>query len=91
MPFDVVEALRDLGFRCPAANITAMLEEATKAKLSPVQVCERLAKLERRERDARNLGVDPIRWTVSLRCCFHRMNELELERALVVDRRVAAR
>jgi DNA replication protein DnaC len=56
MPFDVVEALRDLGFRCPAASITAMLEEATKAKLSPLQVCERLAKLERRERDARNLA-----------------------------------
>ena len=56
MPFDVVEALRDLGFRCPATSITAMLEEATKAKLSPIQVCERLAKLERRERDARNLA-----------------------------------
>ena len=56
MPFDVAEALRDLGFRCAPAAIASLLEEATKTRLSPAQVCERLAKLERRERDARNLA-----------------------------------
>jgi DNA replication protein DnaC len=56
MPFDVAEAFKDLGFRAPAEAIRALIEDATKAKLSPAQVCERLAKLERRERDARNLA-----------------------------------
>lgn len=56
MPFDVAEAFRDLGFRCTPAAIRALIEEATKAKPSPAQVLERLAKLERRERDARNLA-----------------------------------
>jgi hypothetical protein len=36
-------------------------------------------------------GVDPIWWTVSLRCCsLHGMYQLELDGAGVVDRRVAA-
>jgi DNA replication protein DnaC len=56
MPFDVADACKDLGFRAPPEAIRALLEDATKAKLSPAQVCERLAKLERRERDARNLA-----------------------------------
>jgi DNA replication protein DnaC len=56
MPFDVADAFKDLGFRAPPEAIRALVEEATKTKLSPAQVCERLAKLERRERDARNLA-----------------------------------
>lgn len=56
MPFDVADACKDLGFRAPPEAIRALIEDATKAKLSPAQVCERLAKLERRERDARNLA-----------------------------------
>ena len=37
------------------------------------------------------VGVDPIWWTVSLRCCsLHGMYQLELDGAGVVDRRVAA-
>jgi DNA replication protein DnaC len=56
MPFDVAEAFQELGFRAAPSAIRALVEDATKAKLSPAQVCERLAKLERRERDARNLA-----------------------------------
>lgn len=56
MPFDVAEAFQDLGFRSAPVAIRALIEEATKAKSSPAQVLERLAKLERRERDARNLA-----------------------------------
>ena len=56
MPFDVAEAFQDLGFRCAPVAIRALIEEATKTKASPAQVLEHLAKLERRERDARNLA-----------------------------------
>ena len=34
--------------------------------------------------------VDPIRWTGWLRCLLHGMDQLELGRAVVVDRRVPA-
>lgn len=56
MPFDVAEAFQELGFRAPSDAIRALIEDATKTKVSPAQVCERLARLERRERDARNLA-----------------------------------
>jgi hypothetical protein len=39
-------------------------------------------------------GVDPIWWTVSLRCflccCLHGVYQLEFDRAVVIERRVAA-
>jgi DNA replication protein DnaC len=56
MPNDVVRDLRDLGLRAPAEALHALLEQATKTRASPVQVCEQLVALERRERDARNLA-----------------------------------
>jgi len=34
-------------------------------------------------------GLDPIWWTVFLRCFFHRMHKLKFDRAVVVKRRVA--
>ena len=34
-------------------------------------------------------GVDPVWWTVFLRCFLHGMHQLEFERAAVVERRVA--
>ena len=37
----------------------------------------------------KRLGVDPVWWTVFLRCFLHGMHQLELERAAVVERRVA--
>ena len=52
---DPVEALRALGFRASAEALRALLAHATKAKLSPAEVCLELAALEKRERDARNL------------------------------------
>ena len=36
--------------------LKAFFAEATKARWSPVQVCEKLVALERRERDACNLA-----------------------------------
>jgi DNA replication protein DnaC len=44
-----------LGFRSPPETLRSLLEELTKTKASPAQVCERLFVIERRERDARNL------------------------------------
>lgn len=50
------DALRGLGFRTPREAMRALLEDATKRRLSPVQTCEQLVALERRERDAKNLA-----------------------------------
>jgi len=38
---------------------------------------------------AGDIGLDPIWWTVFLRCFFHRMHKLKFDRAVVVKRRVA--
>lgn len=56
MPFDVADTFRSLGFRASSESLRALLTDATKARLSPVELCERLATLERRERDATNLA-----------------------------------
>ena len=53
---DVADALRELGFRTPKDTINALLAELTKARASPTQVCERLVRLEKLERDQRNLA-----------------------------------
>lgn len=55
-PSDVIEALHALGFRAPDEPLRATLEQLTKARASPVETCEKLAQLERRERDSRNLA-----------------------------------
>ena len=55
MPVDVADALRDLGFCTTQETINALLADLTKAKASPSQVCERLVRLEKTERDQRNL------------------------------------
>ena len=53
---DVVEGLHALGFRVSKDALRPLLEQATKSRLSPVEVCERLIAMERRERDGRNLA-----------------------------------
>lgn len=55
-PSDVVEALRSLGFRAPEESVRALLEQCTKARASPVETCEKLVAVERRERDVCNLA-----------------------------------
>jgi len=56
MPVDnVIDALRELGIRTPKDSLQALFEHATKTKASPVETCEQLVAVERRERDARNL------------------------------------
>jgi DNA replication protein DnaC len=53
---DVIDHLADLGFCVSRAQIEALLSHATKSRLSPVQVVEHLAEIERRQREARNLA-----------------------------------
>lgn len=51
----VIDRFHQLGFRIDADTIRALLKDATKRRLSPVQTCENIIAAERRERDARNL------------------------------------
>lgn len=56
MTFDPADALASIGIRAPKPMIKAFFAEATKARWSPVQVCEKPVAVERRERDACNLA-----------------------------------
>lgn len=53
---DVIDGLRSIGLRASKEALRALLDHATRSRLSPVQTCEELIALERRERDARNLA-----------------------------------
>jgi len=53
---DVIEALRKLGFRASQEALRALLQDATKRRLSPTQFTEKLAQLERGVRDENNLN-----------------------------------
>ena len=53
---DIVAQLRALGFRASAAALRAFIEHASQSRWSPVETCEKLVELERRERDTRNLA-----------------------------------
>lgn len=53
---DVTNQLRSLGLRAPKEALRALLEQMTKTRASPVEVCEKLVALECREREARNLA-----------------------------------
>lgn len=54
-PSDVVDGLRGLGFRATDEALRALLEQCTKSRSSPVETCEKLVALERRERETKNL------------------------------------
>ena len=53
---DALEELRRLGFRAPSEALRALLSQLTKARASPMETCEALVALERREREAKNLA-----------------------------------
>ena len=53
---DVIDSLRSIGLRASKEVLRALLDHATKSRLSPAETCENLVALERRERDARNLA-----------------------------------
>jgi DNA replication protein DnaC len=55
-PSDVVDGLRQLGFRAAPEATRALLEQCTKGRASPVETCEKLVALERREREVTNLA-----------------------------------
>jgi len=52
---NINDLLRAIGLRLTSEAISALITHATKSKLSPLQVIEQLALIERRERDAKNL------------------------------------
>lgn len=52
---DVFDDLKALGFRADGDALRSMLEALTKARASPIESCEKLIALERRERDRQNL------------------------------------
>ncbi len=53
---DIIEQLRELGFCTPREEIDALFRHAIKHRLGPIEIAEKLAAMERRERDARNLA-----------------------------------
>jgi DNA replication protein DnaC len=52
---DVATQLQQLGFRVSLPALRAFFEHSTKSRIGPVEVCEKLVEMERRERDSRNL------------------------------------
>jgi DNA replication protein DnaC len=53
---DIATQLRALGFRAGSPALRAFFEHASQSRWSPVETCEKLVELERRERDTRNLA-----------------------------------
>ncbi len=53
---DIAIQLRQLGFRVSVQSLRAFFEHATHSRLGPVEVCEKLLEMERREREGRNLA-----------------------------------
>ena len=53
---NLADALRSIGLCAPREALDALLAHATKSRLSPAELTEQLVKLERREREARNLA-----------------------------------
>ncbi|MEP6653347.1 MAG: IS21-like element helper ATPase IstB [Myxococcales bacterium] len=53
---DIATQLRQLGFRASLQVLRAFFEHATHSRLGPVEVCEKLVEMERREREGRNLA-----------------------------------
>lgn len=53
---EVIDALRALGLRVSREALASLLTHAIKSKLGPIEVCEQLVLLERRERERRNLA-----------------------------------
>lgn len=52
----VITALKALGFRANADTLGALLAHAVRSRLGPIELCEQLVAVERRERDSRNLA-----------------------------------
>ena len=53
---DALEELQRLGFRAPVETMRALLSQLTKSRASPMETCEKLVALEKRERGAKNLA-----------------------------------
>src|ERR1039458_5471086 len=56
---DVATQLQQLGFRVSLPALRAFFEHTTKSRIGPVEVCEKLVEMERRERESRNLLARP--------------------------------
>jgi len=53
---DIAIQLRQLGFRASLQALRTFFEHATHSRLGPVEACEKLIEMERREREGRNLA-----------------------------------
>lgn len=53
---DIATQLRQLGFRVSLPALRAFFEHASRSRLGPVETCEKLVEMERRERECRNLA-----------------------------------
>jgi DNA replication protein DnaC len=53
---ELATGLKSMGFRAGREALEALLTHATRSHLSPLETCEQLVALERRERDNRNLA-----------------------------------
>lgn len=53
---NIVDTMHALGFRASEEQLRALLTNLSKESASPMQVCEALCRLERHEREARNLA-----------------------------------
>ena len=80
------------GFSALYRRASRLFDEMALARAdgSYVRVLAKLARIDVLVIDDWGLGVDPIWWTVSLRCFLHGVYQLEFDRALVIERRVAA-
>jgi DNA replication protein DnaC len=53
---DIAVQLRSIGFRASAVVLRSFIEHATHGRLGPVEICEKLVEIERREREVKNLA-----------------------------------
>lgn len=79
----IVERLQLLGFRLPPEALREFLETATRERLGPVAMAERLVELERREREARNLAARTRRAMLGK---FHTLDRFDWNHPRKIDR-----
>ncbi|MGD0838412.1 MAG: hypothetical protein ABSB49_17380, partial [Polyangia bacterium] len=75
--------------------IQAFRRPSLRIVMAPLKAITCTVVLDKQDAQARKAvfmvgGVDPIWWTVSLRCFLHGLYQLEFDRAVVIERRVAA-
>jgi DNA replication protein DnaC len=80
---DIVNRLQRLGFRLPVEALKDFLERATRERISPLEMAEKLVELERREREARNLAA---RTRLAMLGKFHPLERFDWNHPRKIDR-----